>query len=164
MYSPRPISFPAHWCAGYSKYLGFLAGGISNASSPLLFWDRSSAAKTLISQYRQLRRLHEYLYPILLFLLPRLSNHPDLGGILPVVLENPKSRPICDKNCTKYKIKLSTCFKASRHPNLLGEHTPRPSSCTCLWHSCDSLVVHASLLSKLLASVLWVLSSNLFLV
>ena len=38
MYSPRPISFPAHWCAGYSKYRGFLAGGISNASSPLLFF------------------------------------------------------------------------------------------------------------------------------
>ena len=57
MYSPRPISFPAHWCAGYSKYRGFLAASISNASSPLLFLDRSSAAKTLITQYRQLRRL-----------------------------------------------------------------------------------------------------------
>ena len=61
MYSPRPISFPAHWCAGYSKYRSFLAGGISNASSPLLFWDRGSAAKTLISQYRQLRRLKVYV-------------------------------------------------------------------------------------------------------
>ena len=38
MYSPRPISFPAHWCAGYSKYRGFLAGSISNASSPLIFF------------------------------------------------------------------------------------------------------------------------------
>jgi len=31
---------------------------ISNASSPLLFLDRGSAAKTLITQYRQLRRLY----------------------------------------------------------------------------------------------------------
>ena len=53
MYSPRPIRFSAHWCASYSKYRGFLAGGISNASSPLPILDRGSAAKTLITQYRQ---------------------------------------------------------------------------------------------------------------
>ena len=35
MYGPRPIRFPAHWCADYSKYRGFLAGGISTASSLL---------------------------------------------------------------------------------------------------------------------------------
>ena len=57
MYSPRPIRFSSHWCASYSKYRGFLAGGISNASSPRPFLDRGSAAKTLIAQYRQLRRL-----------------------------------------------------------------------------------------------------------
>ena len=38
-----------------------LAGGISNASSPLLFLDRGSAAKTLISQYRQLHRVEDDL-------------------------------------------------------------------------------------------------------
>ena len=38
MYGPRPIRFPAHWCADYSKYRGFLAGGISNASSLLPFF------------------------------------------------------------------------------------------------------------------------------
>ena len=75
MYSPRPISFPAHWCAAYSKYRGFLAGGISNASSPLLFWDRGSAAKTLISQYRQLRRLT--IYRRLCLLQARLANVQD---------------------------------------------------------------------------------------
>ena len=38
MYGPRPIRFPAHWCADYSKYRGFLAGGISTASSLLPFF------------------------------------------------------------------------------------------------------------------------------
>ena len=38
MYGPRPIRFPAHWCADHSKYRGFLAGGISTASSLLLFF------------------------------------------------------------------------------------------------------------------------------
>ena len=37
MYGPRPIRFSAHWCADYSKYRGFLAGGISTASSLLPF-------------------------------------------------------------------------------------------------------------------------------
>ena len=50
MYGPRPIRFPAHWCADYSKYRGFLAGGISTASSLLPFLEHgSAAAKTLIS-------------------------------------------------------------------------------------------------------------------
>ena len=49
MYGPRPIRFPAHWCADYSKYRGFLAGGISTASSLLPFLEHGSAAKTLIS-------------------------------------------------------------------------------------------------------------------
>ena len=26
----------------------------------------------------------------------RLSNHPDLVGLLPILFENPESRPICD--------------------------------------------------------------------
>ena len=37
MYGPRPIRFPAHWCADYSKYQGFLAGGISTVSSLIPF-------------------------------------------------------------------------------------------------------------------------------
>ena len=49
MYGPRPIRFSAHWCADYSKYRGFLAGGISTASSLLPFLELGSAAKTLIS-------------------------------------------------------------------------------------------------------------------
>ena len=27
-----------------------------------------------------------------------MSNHPDLVGILPILLENPESRPICDRD------------------------------------------------------------------
>ena len=27
-----------------------------------------------------------------------LSNHPDLVGILPILFENPESRPICDRD------------------------------------------------------------------
>ena len=41
--------FSAHWCAVYSKYRGFLAGGSSIASSPLPFSDHGSAAKTLVA-------------------------------------------------------------------------------------------------------------------
>ena len=41
--------FSAHWCADYSEYWGFLAGSISNASSPLPFLDHCSTAKTLIA-------------------------------------------------------------------------------------------------------------------
>ena len=39
MYGPRPIRFSAHWCADYSKYRGFLAGGISTASSLLSLFE-----------------------------------------------------------------------------------------------------------------------------
>ena len=49
LYGPRPICFSAHWCADYSKYRGFLAGGISTASSVLPFLEHGLAAKTLIS-------------------------------------------------------------------------------------------------------------------
>ena len=48
MYGPRPIRFSAHWCADYSKYWGFLAGGISPRPYSL-FMEHGSAAKTLIS-------------------------------------------------------------------------------------------------------------------
>ena len=42
----RPIRFPAHWCADYSKYRGFLAGGISTASSlPPFFWNTAPPPK-----------------------------------------------------------------------------------------------------------------------
>ena len=49
MYGPRPICFSAHWCADYSKYRGFMAGGISTASSLLPFLDHGSAGKTFMS-------------------------------------------------------------------------------------------------------------------
>ena len=60
MYSPRPIRFSAHWCADYSKYRGFLAGGISTASSLLPFFGtrlRQQNFNLAPTQYRQLRRL-----------------------------------------------------------------------------------------------------------
>ena len=60
MYGPRPIRFPAHWCADYSKYRGFLAGGISTASSLLPFFGtrlRRQNFNPAPTQYRQLRRL-----------------------------------------------------------------------------------------------------------
>ena len=60
MYGPRPIRFPAHWCADYSKYRGFLAGGISTASSLLPFFvtqRRRQNVNLASTQYRQLRRL-----------------------------------------------------------------------------------------------------------
>ena len=60
MYGPRTIRFPAHWCADYSKYRGFLAGGISTASSLLLFFGtrlRRQNFNLAPTQYRQLRRL-----------------------------------------------------------------------------------------------------------
>ena len=60
MYGPRPIRFPAHWCADYSKYRGFLAGGISTASSLLPFFGtllRRQKFNLAAKQYRQLRRL-----------------------------------------------------------------------------------------------------------
>ena len=60
MYGPRPIRFPAHWCADYSKYRGFLAGGISTASSLLPFFGtrlRHQNFNLAPTQYRQLRRL-----------------------------------------------------------------------------------------------------------
>ena len=41
--------FSAHWYADYSKYRGFLAGGISNATSLHPILDHGSAAKTLIA-------------------------------------------------------------------------------------------------------------------
>ena len=60
MYGPRPIRFPAHWCADYSKYRGFLAGGISTASSLLPFFGtrlRRQNFNLVPTQYRQVRRL-----------------------------------------------------------------------------------------------------------
>ena len=63
MYGPRPIRFPAHWCADHSKYRGFLAGGISTASSLILFFGtrlRRQNFNLAPTQYRQLRRLLDY--------------------------------------------------------------------------------------------------------
>ena len=60
MYGPRPIRFPAHWCADHSKYRGFLAGGISTASSLILCFGtrlRRQNFNLAPTQYRQLRRL-----------------------------------------------------------------------------------------------------------
>ena len=60
MYGPRPIRFPAHWCADYSKYRGFLAGGISTALSLLPFFAirlRRQNFNLAPTQYNQLRRL-----------------------------------------------------------------------------------------------------------
>ena len=60
MYGPRPIRFSAHWCADYSKYRGFLAGGISTASSLLPFFGtrlRRQNFNLAPTQHRQLRRL-----------------------------------------------------------------------------------------------------------
>ena len=60
MYGPRPIRFAAHWCVDYSKYWGFLAGGISTASSlPPFFGTRLLCQNFNLAptQYRQLRRL-----------------------------------------------------------------------------------------------------------
>ena len=60
MYGPRPIRFSAHWCADYSKYRGFLAGGISTASSLLPFFGtrlRHQNFNLAPTQYRQLHRL-----------------------------------------------------------------------------------------------------------
>ena len=44
MYGPRPIRFSAHRCADYSKYRGFLVGGISTASS-YFFWNTAPPPK-----------------------------------------------------------------------------------------------------------------------
>ena len=60
MHGPRPIRFSARWCADYSKYRGFLAGGISTASSLLPFFGtrlRRQNFNLAPTQYRQLRRL-----------------------------------------------------------------------------------------------------------
>ena len=60
MYGPRPIRFSAQWCVDYSKYRGFLAGGISTASSLLPFFGtrlRRPNFNLAPTQYRQLRRL-----------------------------------------------------------------------------------------------------------
>ena len=60
MYGPRPMRLPAHWCADYSKYRGFLAGGISTVSSLLPFFGTRLHRQNFNlapTQYRQLRRL-----------------------------------------------------------------------------------------------------------
>ena len=60
MYGPRPIRFSAHWCADYSKYRRFLAGGISTASSLLPFFGTRLLRQNFnlaLTQYRQLSRL-----------------------------------------------------------------------------------------------------------
>ena len=60
MYDPRSIRFSAHWCADYSKYRGFLAGGISTASSLLPFFGTRLRRQNFYlapTQYRQLPRL-----------------------------------------------------------------------------------------------------------
>ena len=49
MYGPWPIRFSAHWCADYSKYRGFLAGGISIASFLLPFFGTQLRRQNLIS-------------------------------------------------------------------------------------------------------------------
>ena len=53
--------FSAHWCVDYSKYWGFLADGISNASSPLPFLDHGSATKTLIAHWDNTDSLRKQL-------------------------------------------------------------------------------------------------------
>ena len=65
MYGPRPIRFPAHWCADYSKYRGFLVGGISTVSSLLRFFGTRLRCQNFNlgpTQYRQLRRLTNYKF------------------------------------------------------------------------------------------------------
>ena len=65
MYGPRPIRFSAHWRADYSKYRGFLAGGISIASFPLPFFGtrlRRQNVDLAPTQYRQLRRLSSIVH------------------------------------------------------------------------------------------------------
>ena len=49
MYGPRPIRFPAHWCADYSKYRGFWQAVFQSPRPYSLFLEHGSAAKTLIS-------------------------------------------------------------------------------------------------------------------
>ena len=64
MYGPGPICFSAHWCADYSKYRAFLAGGISTASSLRPFFGTRLRRQNLNpapTQYRQLRRLQSAL-------------------------------------------------------------------------------------------------------
>ena len=116
MYSPRPISFPAPWCAGYSKYLGFLAGGISNASSPLLFWDRGSAAKTLISQNRQLRRLPPP--PPTHVLVPK--KHLRMYLVIPVDIRDCRTHIFCPQRGLKNY--LRSTMKQDRLNNYLLMH------------------------------------------
>ena len=45
-----------------------------------------------------------------------LSNHPDLVGILPILFENPESRPICDWDRKNHDFEI--CFdKYTGAPN-----------------------------------------------
>ena len=65
MFGPRLIGFTAHWSADYSKYRGFVAGGISTASSLLPFFGTRLCRQNFNlapTQYRQLRRLEAEVY------------------------------------------------------------------------------------------------------
>ena len=45
-----------------------------------------------------------------------LSNHPDLVGLLPILFENPESRPICDRDRNNHDFEI--CFdKYTGAPN-----------------------------------------------
>ena len=79
MYGPRPIRFSAHWCADYSKYRGFLAGGISTASSLLPFFGT------------RLRRQNVNLAPTQYCLLRRLPRRRPLGFVCHAFISPPRS-------------------------------------------------------------------------
>ena len=45
-----------------------------------------------------------------------MSEHPDLVGILPILLENPESQPVCDRD--RKNPDFDICFdKYTRRPN-----------------------------------------------
>ena len=45
----------------------------------------------------------------------RESNHPDFVGIIPILLENPESRPICHRDRKKSRFRLVVIFLSNSH-------------------------------------------------
>ena len=137
MYVPWPIRFPAHWCADYSKYRGFLAGGISTASSLLLFLEHGSAAKTLISHPHNTASYAGYFS-----IFPRFFNNLRFSFVVKiarqtlVLIESFQKTP---EDCKTWFLVRLSFFK--KGVSCVG-HGERRSSCHSLWREFTCFQLH----------------------
>lgn len=76
----------------------------------------------------------------------RLSNHPDLISILPILLEDPESRPICDPDFDICCFKMNSYDTLQEHLTEFIQKLSSPNPRNGLLEHQDSNTFHGSML------------------